>query len=182
MSRQRPLIDTLPNAVGLKYKSSSPLPGTYAHRAPEPISRRSPSRLPFAFTPLCLSYLCRSQSLAASCSLSTLRHQAATRPTPFHIYLPLHLPLLSVSLSLIVFFLLHLSILLGSFLLCLPLIPCIYLRTSTFMCCHFTFSVPVSHLLMYFPSQSFTCVEVGLNLYELINSKNQRMSALSPQM
>lgn len=49
MSRQRPLIDTLPNAVGLKYKSSSPLPGTYARRAPQPIS--TPRLPPLASSP-----------------------------------------------------------------------------------------------------------------------------------
>lgn len=96
VSCQRPLIDTLPNAVGLKYKSSSPLPGTYAHRAPEPISRCSPSRLPFAFTPLCLSYLCRSQSLAASCSLST----SVTKPrrAPRH-FISIYLSVSRSSLS-----------------------------------------------------------------------------------
>lgn len=66
MSLRGPLMDTLTNAVGLGYKSSSPLPGTCACCLPQPIStpRRSPPRIPFAFTPVRLSHLCRSQSLA----------------------------------------------------------------------------------------------------------------------
>lgn len=72
---------------------------------PPLVSHCSPSSFPFVFTPLCLSYLCHSQSSAMSCSLSTLCHQAATCYTPFHIYVPLSLLLLFVSLSLIVFFL-----------------------------------------------------------------------------
>lgn len=49
VSRQRPLIDTLPNAVGLKYKSSPPLPRTYARRAQRPIC--TPRFPPLAFLP-----------------------------------------------------------------------------------------------------------------------------------
>lgn len=67
---------------------------------PPLVSHHSPSNLPF--TPLCLSFLCHSQSLTTSKSFSTSCHQAVKRSMPFHIYLPL---CVSVSLSLIVFFL-----------------------------------------------------------------------------
>lgn len=70
---------------------------------PPLVSHGLRSRFRFAFTPLHLSYLCRSQSLAVS--LFQLCHQAVTRSTPFHIHLLLHLLFLSVSLCLIVFLL-----------------------------------------------------------------------------
>lgn len=98
MSRQRPLIDTLPNAVGLKYKGLSPLPGTYAHCALQPISAPRLSPLAHFHTslslPLSLSlaHLFRSQSLATSCSLSTLCHCAVTFSMPFHISFILRSP------------------------------------------------------------------------------------------
>lgn len=110
VSRLRPLKDMLPNAVGLEYKSSSPLLGTYACRVPLPIStpRLSPCSfsLPFrfhtssSFLPLSLAiFSCVLLSLSALC------HEAVMCSEPFHIYLPRHLLLLSLSRVLIVFFL-----------------------------------------------------------------------------
>lgn len=82
VARRRRVIDTLPNAVGLNCKSLSSLLGTYSRSAPQPISNPGLSSL--ASFPL--SHLCRSQSPAASCSLSTLSPSCTTT---FHIHLPL---------------------------------------------------------------------------------------------
>lgn len=108
VSRQHPLKDTLPNAVGLENKGSPPLPGKYACYVPQPISTPHLS-LPAFSLPFCFhtssSFLPLSLTIFSYVSLSTLCRQAVMRSMPFHIYLPLHLLFLSVSLSLIVFLL-----------------------------------------------------------------------------
>ncbi len=101
---------------------------------PSLVSHGLPSCLAFAFTPLRLSYLCRSQSVAVSRSLSTLCHQAVTLSMPFHIYLPLRLLLVSVSLALIVFFLSIEPSHWSHFVFAVCSVPAFFLRT-TFMCC-----------------------------------------------
>lgn len=88
VSRRCPLIDTAPNAVGLKYKSSSPSPrGHDARRAPQPISNPSfhAARLPF--TPLHLSCLpiahnlrLRPRRLATLRAISYLPQPASPAP------------------------------------------------------------------------------------------------------
>lgn len=153
------------------------------HTAPRsqfsPLSSHcSPSSFHLAFTPLCLSYLCRSQSLATSRSLSTLSPSCNTlHAISYSIYVPLSLLLLSVSLSLIMLFLIS----------CHPFSPS----------CHLIFSLPLTHSMYFsmrthfyqlciFPSfflfftypallfllsiTVFTCAEVGINLYQPISS------------
>lgn len=107
---------------------------------PPLVSHGLRSRFRFASTPLHLSYLCRSQSLAVS--LFQLCHQAVTRSTPFHIYLLLHLLFLSVSLCLIVFLL---SILQShwSHFFFLPLAHLMHFPQHP----HFYLLLPVSHFV-----------------------------------
>lgn len=170
VSRQHPLIDTLPNAVELKYKSSSPLPGTYARFSPHPISTPC---LPFAFTPICLFYLCRSQSLATSpLSFNSLSPSYdALHAISYLFTSPSSAPLCQPVSNCI--FPLHLAISLVSFLLCFSLIPCIFL--NTFMC-YYIFSSPcpcfslIQRSFHVLSISVFTCAEVGLNLYRLISS------------
>lgn len=153
MSRQRPLIDTPPNAVGLKYKSSSPSPrGHGARRAPQPIS--NPCSPPL----VSLSHLSISPASPSRTIFGGVPAASQLSP-PFHICLSPRLLLLSVSLPLIVFFPLHLDISLVSFRLLLPLALCI--SSLTVITCSFSASSSVSPLIRISSSVLSTCAAPG---------------------
>lgn len=177
MSRQHPLKDTLPNAVGLENKGSTPLLGKYACYVPQPISTPRLSLLAFSL-PFCFhtssSFLPLSLTIFSCVSLSTLCHQAVTRSTPFHIYLLLRLLFLSVSLSLIVFLLSilqshwsHFFFASCSFNAFFPA-PSLLSATPRFPLCSCFSLIRLFFCFVYFPSHSLP-VEVGLNPNQLLN-------------
>lgn len=84
VSRQRPLIDTLPNVVGLKYKSSSPLPGTKYTPCPAANFHSS-----FPAARLCASLSHLSILPASVAHNHWLRPAVCQLFAPFHIYLGL---------------------------------------------------------------------------------------------
>lgn len=144
-----------------------------SNQFPPLVSRRSTSRLPFAFTPLHLLlplsltiFGCirlSFNSLSPSCDALYAISYPFTPPRPA----PLCQPVSNCV------FPLHLAISLVSFLLCLPFIPCFFPRTITFMCDYifsslcpcFSYPAPLSctfHLSLYL-------CKVGLNPYQLIS-------------
>lgn len=171
LSSQRPLIDMLPNTVGrikARLHSQGHMHAAPRSQFPPLVSCHSPSCLPFAFTPLHRSYLCHSQSLATSRSLSTLCHQSVTHSTPFHFYLPLLFPTSPCQPVSNCAFAVHLVI---SLVTSLPFLfahsmhfalhPHFYLPLHIFLCLFFLLSF---HVL---PISVFTCAVVGINVYQL---------------
>lgn len=144
LSCQCPLIDMPPNAVGrikARLYSRGHMHAAPRSQFPPLVSHHSPSRFPFAFTPLHRSYLCHSQYLATSRSLSWIcdvLHAISylfTSPSPAS-------PCQPVSNCV---FPLHLVVSLVAFLLCFLLIPCIFPGTFTFIC-YYIFSSLFSFL------------------------------------
>lgn len=162
MSRQRPLMDTLPNAVGLKYKSLFLLPGTYACCTPQPIStprlslfafslpfrfHTSPSFPPLSLTifgciPLSFNSLSKScDALHAISYLFTSLSPASVCQPVSNCVFPLHLAISLVSFPLPSAYSMHFS-----------------WHPHFYLLLHFPLFVPVSILsnspFMYFTFQS----------------------------
>lgn len=177
VSRQHPLKDTLPNAVGLENKGSPPLLGKYACYVPQPISTPRLSRLAFSL-PFCFhtssSFLPLSLTIFSCVSLSTLSPSCDALHAISYLFTPASpVPLCQPVPNCVSP--LHLAISLVSFLF-LPLAHLMHFPQHP----HFYLLLPVSHFVpvsllsgsffcfVYFPSHSLP-VEVGLNPNQLLS-------------
>lgn len=177
MSRQHPLKDTLPNAVGLENKGSPPLLGKYACYVPQPISTPRLSRLAFSL-PFCFhtssSFLPLSLTIFSCVSLSTLSPSCDALHAISYLFTPASpVPLCQPVPNCVSP--LHLAISLVSFLFfasrsfnAFSPAPSLLSATPCFPLCSCFSLIRLFFCFVYFPSHSLP-VEVGLNPNQLLS-------------